>query len=133
MRILKLSATTEAALMKRREGQDRNAHRTAERIVADVKRRGDAALDEWTRKLDGVDVRRKSLWITRAETNAARRRVDREFLRAVEHAVSNVRRVAEKQLPRAWFLEVEPGVNVAQIVRPIDSIGCYIPGGRFAL
>jgi histidinol dehydrogenase len=133
MRILKLSATTEAALMKRREGQDRDAHRVAARIVADVKRRGDAALDEWTRKLDGVDVRRKSLWITRAETNAARRRVDRKFLQAVEHAVSNVRRVAEKQLPRAWFLEVEPGVNVAQIVRPIDSIGCYIPGGRFAL
>jgi histidinol dehydrogenase len=133
MRILKLTATTEAALMKRREGQDRDAHRAAARIVADVKRRGDAALDDWTRKLDGVDVRGKSLWITRAETNAARKKVDREFIRAVEHAASNVRRVAEKQLPQAWSLEVEPGVNVAQVIRPIDSIGCYIPGGRLAL
>ncbi|MGC2768564.1 MAG: histidinol dehydrogenase [Candidatus Acidiferrum sp.] len=133
MRILKLTATTEAALMKRREGQDRDAHRAAARIVADVKRRGDAALDDWARKLDGVDVRGKSLWITRAETNAARKKVDREFIRAVEHAASNVRRVAEKQLPQAWSLEVEPGVNVAQVIRPIDSIGCYIPGGRLAL
>ena len=79
MRILKLTATTEAALMKRREGQDRDAHRAAARIVADVKRRGDAALDDWARKLDGVDVRGKSLWITRAETSAARKKVDREF------------------------------------------------------
>src|SRR5580704_204627 len=133
MRILKLTATTEAALMKHREGQDRDAHRAGARIVADVKRRGDAALDDWTRKLDGVDVRGKSLWITRAETNAARKKVDCEFIRAVEHAASNVGRVAEKQLPQAWSLEVEPGVNVAQVIRPIDSIGCYIPGGRLAL
>jgi histidinol dehydrogenase len=133
MRIVKLTPKTEAELMKRREGQDREAHRAAARIVADVKRRGDAALDEWTRKLDAIDVRGKSLWVTHSEMSAARKRVDREFLRAVEHAARNVRRVAEKQLPRAWSLEVEPGVNVAQLIRPIDSIGCYIPGGRFAL
>jgi histidinol dehydrogenase len=133
MRILKLTPKTEAELMKGREGQDREAHRAAGRIVADVKRRGDAALDEWTRKLDAIDVRGKSLWVTHSEMSAARKRVDREFLHAVEHAARNVRRVAEKQLPRAWSLEVEPGVNVAQLIRPIDSIGCYIPGGRFAL
>jgi histidinol dehydrogenase len=133
MRILKLTRKTEAELMKRREGKDREAHRAAARIVADVKRRGDAALDEWTQKLDAMDVRGKSLWVTPSEMSAARQRVDREFLRAVEHAARNVWRVAEKQLPRAWSLEVEPGVNVAQLIRPIDSIGCYIPGGRFAL
>ncbi len=133
MRILKLTHKAEAELIKRREGQDRDAHRASARIVADVKRRGDAALDEWTRKLDGLDVRGKSLWITSSEMSAARKRADREFLRAVEHAARNVRRVAVKQLPHAWSFEVEPGVNVAQLIRPIDSIGCYIPGGRFAL
>jgi histidinol dehydrogenase len=133
MHILKLTPKTEAALVKRRESQDRDAHRAASRIVMDVRRRGDAALDAWTRKLDGADVRGKLLWISRSEMNAARKRVSREFLRAVEHAAANVRRVAEKQLPREWSFDVEPGVNIAQIVRPIDSIGCYIPGGRFAL
>jgi histidinol dehydrogenase len=47
--------------------------------------------------------------------------------------VKNVRRVAEKQLPRPWTLTVEPGVKIAQIVRPIDVVGCYIPGGLHAL
>jgi histidinol dehydrogenase len=41
--------------------------------------------------------------------------------------------VAEKQLPRTWSLTVEPGVKIRQSVSPIDTIGCYIPGGRHAL
>jgi len=51
----------------------------------------------------------------------------------VKHAARNVRRVAERQMPRAWTLDVEPGVRVGQAVEPIDTIGCYIPGGRHAL
>jgi histidinol dehydrogenase len=133
MRILKLTPETEAKLTNSREGQDRAAYRAAERIVADVKRRGDTALDTWCRKLDGLDLRRDGLWLSRREMAAAKKRVGPEFLRAVEHAAKNVRRVAERQLPRAWSLEVEPGVNIAQLIRPIESIGCYIPGGRFAL
>ncbi|MGB7727996.1 MAG: histidinol dehydrogenase [Candidatus Acidiferrum sp.] len=133
MRILKLTPQTEANLVKLREGQDRAAHRAAARIVADVKRRGDAALDYWARRLDDADIRGKLLWVTRREMRSARKRVKPEFLRAVRHAAANVRRVAEEQLPREWSLEVEPGVNVAQLIRPIESICCYIPGGRFAL
>ena len=133
MRILKLSPATEAKLTRMREGQDAAAYRVAARIVADVKRRGDAALDLWSRKLDSVDLRRKGLWIERREMAAAKRRVSREFLQAVAHAAANVRRVAERQLPREWSLLVEPGVQVAQLLRPIDAVGCYIPGGRFAL
>jgi len=133
MRILTLTPRTEANLMKLREGQDRRAQRIAARIVADVREYGDAALDRWSRKLDGLDVRGPRLWITQREIAATAKRVDPSFLRAVQHAAANVRRVAQKQLPAAWSLQVEPGVVVAQIVRPIDAIGCYIPGGRFSL
>jgi len=133
MRILKLTAQTEANLMKLREGQDRAAHRAAARIVADVNRRGDAALDYWARRLDRANIGGEAVWAAREEMRAARKRVRPELLRAVRHAAANVRRVAEKQLPREWTLDVEPGVSVAQLIRPIESIGCYIPGGRFAL
>jgi len=133
MRILKLTQRTEADLMKIREGQDRTALETGERIVADVRKGGEAALDEWTKKLDGRDLARDGVWISRKEYGAARKRVSREFLHAAAHAAENVRRVAEQQKPREWNLQVEPGVNVGQLVRPIETIGCYIPGGRFAL
>lgn len=133
MRILNLTPETETKLLKLRVAEDRAAQRVAARIAADVRRRGDAAVNAWSRKLDGVDLSREGFWVPRSEMAAAKKRVSREFLRAVAHAAANVRRVAEQQLPSEWSLKVEPGVRIAQIVRPIEAIGCYIPGGRFAL
>ncbi len=133
MRILKLTSKTEAGLLKLRQIHDKEAYRAASRIVSDVQRRGDTALAEWSKKLDSTDLAQSGVWITKKEMAEAKRRVDRRFLQAVEHAAKNVRRVAERQLPRNWDLQVEAGVGIRQLVRPIDSIGCYIPGGRFAL
>jgi histidinol dehydrogenase len=133
MRILKLTSATERRLLAARRGRDAEAESVADRIVSDVHRRGDAALFSWAKKLDGVDLRRKGVWVSRRELHAAERQVSTEFLRAVRQAGRDIRRVAEQQLPHEWTLDVEPGVRVRQIVRPIESIGCYIPGGRFAL
>ena len=133
MRILKLSEKTEAGLLRLRQTHDREAYRVASRIVSDVRRRGDRAVEDWTKKLDGTDLSQAGLWISKKEMAAAGRHVDRQFLKAVEHAAKNVRKVAEQQLPRDWGLDVEAGVSIRQLVRPLDSIGCYIPGGRFAL
>jgi len=133
MRILKLTAKIEAELLKRRQTHDLDAYRVASRIVFDVQRRGDRGVEDWSRKLDDTDVSGAQLLISKKEIAAAKRRVDREFLRAVEHAVKNVRRAAGRQLPQSWSLQVEAGVGIRQLVRPLESIGCYIPGGRFAL
>jgi len=133
MRILKLTPKTEAELLKLRQTHDGEACRIASRIIADVQRRGDRALVDWSAKLDGNQIGEAGLWISKKEMAAANRRVEPNFLRTVEHAAKNVRRVAEQQLPKNWHLQVEQGVRIRQLVRPLDSIGCYIPGGRFAL
>jgi histidinol dehydrogenase len=133
MRIVKLTPAVERQLLQARQHRDLEAERIAARIVGDVRRRGDLALSAWSKKLDGVNLRGDDVWISRKEMQGAVRGVTREFLRAVEHAARNVRRVAEKQLPRRWKMEVEPGVSIEQIVRPIETIGCYVPGGRQAL
>jgi len=133
MRILKLTSAVEKTLLRARHERDREAERIAARIIADVRKRGDAALAAWVKKLDGVDLRRTGFWVSHREIRSAHKQVSAEFLRAVRHAERNIRRVAEKQLPQPWSLEVEPGVTISQLIRTIDSIGCYIPGGRFAL
>jgi len=133
MKILELTEATERKLLAARQKRDAEAERVAARIVADVRRGGDAAVERWSRKLDGVDLREAGLWISRPEMAQARARVSRGFLQAARHAIRNVERVAEQQLPKAWKLTVEPGVMITQRVRPIDSIACYVPGGRFAL
>ena len=67
------------------------------------------------------------------EIEKAAKDVAQETRLAMEHAARNIRAVAERQLPREWTLEVEPGVKIRQVIRPIEAIGCYVPGGRFSL
>ena len=133
MRILKLTPRIEKSLLARRARQDIEAQSVAGEIVADVRKRGDAALFAWTKKLDDTNLARGGVWISKKEIRAAERQVNSEFVNAVQRAAKNVRRVAEKQLPRAWSCETEPGVRISQRVTPIEAIGCYIPGGHFSL
>jgi histidinol dehydrogenase len=132
MRIVKLTKNVERALLRGRREQDEKAHRIAGRIVADVRKRGDVAIREWTNKFDGVDLR-AGMWVSSREIEKVANDVATETRMAIEHAARNIRAVAERQLPREWTLEVEPGIEVGQVVRPIEAIGCYVPGGRFSL
>ncbi len=133
MRIVKLTPRIEKSLLARRARQDDKALSVAAEIVADVRKRGDAALFAWTKKLDHLSLSREGVWISRKEIRSAERQVSSAFLNAVKRAAKNVRSVAEKQLPRPWSFESEPGVRISQRVSPIESIGCYIPGGHFSL
>lgn len=133
MRILKLTPHTEKWLLARRAQQDAEAHAIAAEIVEDVRKRGDAALFAYTKKFDGTDLTKTGVWIEEKEIRTARKASSVKFQKAIEKAAENVRRVAEKQLPRPWTVETTPGVKIRQVVRPIDAIGCYIPGGRFSL
>ncbi len=133
IRVQKLTSQFEARFLAEQRSHDTAAERVAARILADVRKGGDAALFRWAKMLDGMSLTRKSLWVSRAEIRQASSAVPRELARAIEHAARNIRRVAEAQRPRSWTIAVEPGVRVGQRVTPLGTIGCYIPGGRFSL
>jgi histidinol dehydrogenase len=133
MRILKLTGAVEKNLLAARDRRDAQAEEVAATIIADVRRRGDAALFCWTQKLDGINLAHNRIWVPQREIDEAQRNVSPDFLRALKHTIANVRKVAEKQVPRNWSMEIEPGVSIAQLVRPIETIGCYIPGGKATL
>ena len=133
MRIVKLTDAVAAKFLVRRGAHDASADRIAGRILADVRKNGDVALFRWAKRLDGLHLNRNSLWISRTEIRTARRNLSRELVRAIEHAARNIRRVAEMQRPRSWTITVEPGVRVGQRMTPLETVGCYIPGGRFSL
>lgn len=133
MRIVPLTDATRKRFLTSRRASSGEAERVARRIVEDVRRRSDAALFAWTKRLDKIALTPRSVWVSRAEIAKARKSVSREFLVAIRHAARNIRAVARRQLPQEWTIEVEPGVRAGQRVRPIESIGCYLPGGRFSL
>jgi histidinol dehydrogenase len=133
MRILRLTSRLEEKILAARHRRDARAEAASSRIVGDVRRRGDAALFTWTRRLDDIRLTPKKLWLGARERREGSRASPKELRAALEHAARNIRRVAEEQLPRSWSIEVERGVRVSQRVAAIDTIGCYIPGGRFSL
>lgn len=109
--------------------------REAETIVAPileaVRTRGDAALMEYRRKLDGAGD--SPLLVPAEACESALAQLDRTFLGAVEVAARNIRDYAQTQLPQERFVEYPDGRRLGQIVRPLDSMGAYIPGGRYPL
>jgi histidinol dehydrogenase len=133
MRVLRLTRAVEERILAQRRRRDRMAERAATRMIQDVQRRGDAALFYWTKRFDGPTLQRSNVWVTRDELRSASRRVSAAFLDAVDHAAHNIRAVARRQKPQEWTLTVEPGVRASQRVRPIETVGCYLPGGRFSL
>lgn len=133
MRILQLTSRVEEKILAARHHRDVRAEAVASRIVSDVRRRGNAALFAWTRRLDGMRLTPKNLWVSAADRRLGARSVPKDLRAALVHAARNIRRVAEAQRPRSWSIAVEPGVRVGQRVSAIDTIGCYIPGGRFSL
>ena len=133
IRVLALTKQNENKLLAVRHDSSRAAEPVAARIITDVRKRGDRELFAWTRKFDGIALDGKTVWVSRAAMKAAVKQVPREFLAAIDHAAKNIRAVARQQKPHEWMIDVEPGVRAGQIVRPIDSVGCYLPGGRFSL
>ena len=100
-------------------------------ILETVRTRGDKGLLELARKFDQLN--RKSVRVPVQELADAAGRLTPEFRSAVEVAARNVRRFAEKQLPREQTGSFGPGLRLGQIVRPLDTVGAYIPAGRYPL
>ena len=102
------------------------------RIVADVRKNGDRALRQYAEKWDGLKSR-QPLRVADAELEKAWNTVSEEFKQALKIAADNIRQYCEWQKPQPWRNSVSPGIQVGQVVRPLQSAGCYVPGGRYPL
>jgi histidinol dehydrogenase len=119
------------ALFSRRSVRMSEAEAVVEPILAAVRERGDEGLVEFARKFDGLEG--DTVRVAPERLNAAAAAVDDELREAVRVASKQVRAYARLQLPKEWSQEVGSGIKLGQIVRPLDSIGAYIPGGRYPL
>ena len=111
-------------------GLDR-VERQARRIVDDV-RRGDRALLAARAHFDGVP-RKQPLRIASGELHRAWEETSPELHAALKLAARNIMEFAKRQLPQEWDAEPVPGVTTGQRVRPLSSVGCYVPSGRHPL
>ncbi len=133
---IRILALNDAALQALAAGARRDLERAlpvAARIVADVRRRGGPALDAWRRRLDGAGGAPPPLRVSKAECRQAWRRLPPDLRRALRQAHDHIRQMAQWQMPAEWTRAVAPGARIGQIVRPLASVGCYVPAGRHPL
>jgi histidinol dehydrogenase len=102
------------------------------RILADVQRRGDAALRSYSAKFDGLKPN-AALRVSRDEMKLAWNSTSPALQAALRVAQKNIRAFAEAQKPQEWTIAPAKGVKTGQLVRPLESVGCYVPGGRYPL
>ena len=119
--VLRRPAQREAASLLERAG----------RIVADVRERGDAALTEYTERLD--KVRLASFAVTEDEFRAAEAALTAEQLAALRRAIGTVTRFHETQSLEAIRLETSPGVICERYMVPLNAVGLYVPAGTAPL
>jgi len=110
---------------------DAGVQETVTTILTDVKARGDAAVVEWTNKLDRLDVAAMSdLVIGRDELMACLEALPSDQRTALETAAQRIRVYHEKQMQGSWQYTEADGSVYGQQVTPLDRVGMYVPGGK---
>jgi histidinol dehydrogenase len=103
-----------------------------QKILRKVRIDGDKALLAYAKKFDGLE-KGQLLRVTSEETSAAWRDLGPALKQALETATKNIRTFAKGQLPKSWQFSPVKGLTTGQLVRPIEAVGCYVPGGRHPL
>jgi histidinol dehydrogenase len=115
-----------AALTRYDAAQDPAVQKTVRRILADVRKRGDAAVRAYTKKFDGVSPRE---FPVSEESISA---VPAELAAALRAAHQRIKAFHEKQLQKSWDFTDADGTRLGQQVSPLERVGLYVPGGKAA-
>ncbi len=119
-----------AAILARGEETRKEVEAVVLDIIADVRTRGDAALLDYTKKFDRLRLEAGDLEITEMEIERAFSEAGDEELSALRLAVERVERFHAKQKNESWFSTDEPDIILGQMVKPLQKVGIYIPGGK---
>jgi len=102
-------------------------------IINDIKTLGDKALFEYIKKYDSFEATKNNVLVSKEEIKRAYSKVDEKTINAIKEAKENIEKYAKMQLPEEWSEEVKEGIKVGQLIRPLEKVGCYVPGGNFPL
>lgn len=130
MEILKYDKETVNDLIKRSQADINEILNTVSDILKDVKENKDEAVKRYTAKFDNAEL--DNLQVSKDEIKEAYDNLDKNLIEALKRASENIEKFHKAQIPKEWFMEVNKGITAGQIIRPINSVGCYVPGGRAA-
>jgi len=122
-----------AALTRYEATGDAGVERVVRRIIADVRKRGDAAVLAYARRFDRVKAGSVAkLEVPRSRLTAALKALPSRQATALRTAAHRIRRFHERQLSRSWKYSEADGTTLGQLVTPLERVGLYVPGGKAA-
>ncbi|MFC1690875.1 histidinol dehydrogenase [Nanoarchaeota archaeon] len=131
IKTIKSDNNKEIEALKERKSDLTSAIKIVQPIINDVKKNKDKALKKYAKKFDKISLTK--IEISRSKIKAAYKKVDKKIITALKQAAKNIEKYHELQMPKEWMKEISPGVKAGIIVRPLESVGCYVPGGKYPL
>ncbi|MBI4443878.1 MAG: histidinol dehydrogenase [Acidobacteria bacterium] len=122
-----------AHLFSRRTERLEEAERAVAPILKAVRREGNRAVVRYARRWDRFEGKPSELAVRPDQILAAHKTVSAGFRKALRQAARQIRQFCLLQMPKQWQRTTGRGVRVGQLVRPLESVGCYIPAGRYPL
>ena len=105
---------------------------TVNDIIANIKANGDKALFEYTKKFDKFDVNKDNVLVTEDEIKEAYNQVDADLIRVIKKSAERIGAFHEKQKMNSWLEPSKNGEMLGQLIRPLQRVGVYVPGGKAA-
>jgi histidinol dehydrogenase len=129
VRLKDLEAETVQRIKQRAAGAFESVNDRARTIMDEVKARGDAAIREYTAKLDGVNL--ESFEVTPTELEEALKRADPALLDAMRHVIANLTKFHNTHVKlEEEHVQTAEGIELWRVWRPIERVGLYVPGGK---
>lgn len=101
-------------------------------IINDIKVNGDSALFKYTKDFDGIDLRADTIEVTKEEIAEAYTKVDNELIEVIKKSADRIYAFHEKQKMNSWLEPNKNGEMLGQLIRPLEKVGVYVPGGKAA-
>ncbi len=119
-------------ILSRSQIENKNVQEIVDSILANVKENGDKAVFEYTEKFDKIKVTPETLKVTDEEIKYAYSQVKPELIEVIKKSAARIKAFHEKQKRNSWFEPDEKGEIMGQIIRPLERVGVYVPGGKAA-
>ncbi len=117
-------------LLERSQLDYGDVQNVVDEIVTDVRKNGDKAVFRYTKKFDYENICKNNFVVTAEEVKEAYGKVDKELLQIIKKSIKRIEDYHKKQLTNSWFTPNDTGEILGQIVRPLENVGVYVPGGK---
>lgn len=119
-------------ILSRSQLEHGNVQEIVDEILANVRKNGDKAVFNYTKQFDKIDIDASSIKVSEEEIEYAYTQVSEDLIRVIRHAAERIKDFHQKQKMNSWFEPNPNGEILGQLIRPLENVGVYVPGGKAA-